>query len=62
MRAGAFNIDWSVRGTRGCCDDGRVIKTGTRDGRSFDIRVRVTGWASYTVKGVTLAYTYRVRR
>jgi hypothetical protein len=53
---------WYAGGERGCCDNGRVIKTGKRiaPGR-FEIRVRVTNWASFTVTRVGVSYRFRAR-
>ena len=59
----ATNVTWSAPGTRGCCDNGRVTKTGTRTSSThFDVRVRVTNWASYTINRATVTYTTRVHR
>lgn len=63
LPANARNVTWSVSGERGCCDNGRVIKTGTRtSARHFDVRVTVTNWAAYTVNHASVTYTKTVRR
>jgi len=59
----ATNVRWSMAGTRGCCDNGRVIKTGTRTSPIFcQVRVKVTNWAEYTVRRVTVSYDHLVQR
>lgn len=58
----ARNVTWNVRGDRGCCDNGQVVKTGTRTGDHFNVRVRVTNWAAYTVDRASVTYTTTVRR
>jgi subtilisin family serine protease len=58
----ARNVTWSVSGTRGCCDSGRIIKTGWRTGDHYDVRVRVTGWRSYTVNRASVTYTTTIHR
>lgn len=55
---GARNVSWSVTGERGCCSDGRIVKAGTRSGNRVSVKVKVTGWRSYTVKRVFVTYTY----
>ena len=58
----ASNVTWNVAGVRGCCSNGRVARTGTRTGDHFNVRVRVTNWASYTVNRVNVTYSTTVRR
>jgi len=59
----ATNVTFAVRGERGCCTNGRVIKTGSRvSSTRYNVRVKVTNWASFTVREVSLTYTQAVRR
>ncbi len=59
----ARRVSWSVRGSRGCCDNGRVTKTGKRTSAGHHrVVVKVTNWASYTVRRVSVSYTTRVHR
>ena len=58
----ARNVTWSVSGTRGCCDSGRITKTGWRTGDHYDVRVRVTNWRSYTINRASVTYTTTVHR
>ena len=64
--ASAFSFRWTVRGTptgADLCCDGRITRTGHRiKPRLFQVRVRVTGWRAYEIRGVSLTYTYKVRR
>ena len=53
---------WFAGGQRGCCDIGRVIKTGKRVSPGvFQVRVRVTDWSAFTVTRVGVSYWYRKR-
>ena len=59
----ARNLTWGMRGERGCCSDGRVIKTGTRPSAThYDVRVKVTNWAAYTVHRASITYTTKIHR
>jgi len=59
----AYNLSWSVTGSRGCCSNGLVIKKGVRTRPThYNLRVKVTNWASYTVRDVTVTYTHKVLR
>jgi hypothetical protein len=55
-------VSWFARGYRGCCDNGRVIKTGHRIRPDrYQVRVRVTNWAAFTVTRAGVTYKARVR-
>lgn len=59
----ARNVTWGMSGTRGCCSNGRVIKTGKRPSAThFDVRVKVTNWAAYEVDRARVTYTTKVKR
>ena len=59
----ARNVDWGMSGTRGCCSNGRVIKTGNRPSAThFDVRIKVTNWAAYEVHRARVTYTTKVKR
>jgi hypothetical protein len=59
----ARNVTWGMAGSRGCCSNGRVIKTGNRPSAThFDVRIKVTNWAAYTVDRARVTYTTAVRR
>ena len=63
LPSNARNVTWEVRGERNCCNNGRVVKSGQRTSDTrFGVRVRVTNWASYTVRAVYVDYTTTVRR
>ena len=52
-----------ITGSRGCCSNGRVIKTTTRPNRGVWVgKVQVTGWAKFTVKHVEVDWATSVRR
>lgn len=58
----AKNLSWRVRGEQNCCDSGQLTRTGKRtSARAFRVQVRVTYWRSYTVRRVSVSYTYRQR-
>lgn len=60
--ANATIMNWWARGERLCCDDGRVIKTGDRvTSTRYQVRVRVTNWAAYTVTRAGIEYRFRKR-
>ena len=52
----ARRIYRTIRGVIGCCDQGRV----TKHWQGNTAHVAVTGWRSYTVKRVKIAYQHRV--
>jgi hypothetical protein len=59
----AHNVTWGMGGSRGCCSNGRVIKTGNRTRAThFDVRVTVTNWAAYSVNRASVTYTTAVKR
>ena len=62
LPSNATNLTWKVAGERGCCDNGLVQKTAWRTGNHFDVQVRVTDWAMYTVDRASVIYTITVRR
>jgi len=63
LPSNARNIVWAVGGQRGCCNNGRVIKTGTRTNAThYNVQVRVTNWASYEIRRANVTYTSAVRR
>jgi hypothetical protein len=58
----ASNLTWFARGERNCCSNGRVIKSGTRIApERYQVRVRVTNWASFTVRKAGISYRTRVK-
>ena len=57
LPSNATNVTWKAVGERGCCDNGLVQKTAWRTGDHFDVQVRVTDWAMYTVDRATVTYT-----
>ena len=60
--ANARNLVWRVRGEKGCCDEGKLTRTGTRvSPRSYRIVVRVTNWRAFTVRRASVSYSYRDR-
>jgi len=59
----ATNLTWSTSGERGCCTNGRLIRNGVRTSAThYNVRVKVTNWASYTVRRVSVTYTHKVVR
>ena len=60
--ANAHNVTWSVSGYQGCCDEGTIHKTGTRESSTtYRVSVKVTDWRSYTITRVKVTYTYKHR-
>lgn len=58
----AWAFDWTLRGRRQCCDQGRFIRTGTRSNRSYRVRVMVTGWRAHTIRDVAVTFEHKQRR
>ena len=59
----AYNITRGVSGYQGCCNTSGVIsKTGARPTSTYyRVSVKVTGWRKYTVKRVSVTYSYKRR-
>jgi len=55
-------LSWNVTGARGSCSDGTTGKCGARTSpTAYQVGVQVTNWHQYTITGVRVSYSYKVR-
>jgi hypothetical protein len=58
--AGAYNFDWSLPTSQGCCYDGSFSKTGSRtSATSYVVKLYLDYWRGADIESASLSYTYK---